>query len=531
MPLSNRAGLLRWVFFVILTVQAPNPAALAQGSRSIMRGLPDGTHEVLMLTAPNYANLRTPDFTAIDLALMKQELVLSQEQATVISQLIEQYLLSFRALTKELAAAADPKAEYVPEAEQQVNAKPDEDSMQVRLDDLDLPESANVSWGTSVNTSKSDDPNAPAPPPIVKVSVTIDAPEGEEIPQATIDTIRQRAGEAAAKMVEHIMAEAAARQAGEEPKKTVIEAERSFDVIKAEHDALMMKVEEFLKAKANLRDQFVLDAQASLADEQVARWPALERALYRERNVPRGQLPGESVDLVKIVDGLGLADDQIESIASHLEAYEAALDAALRQRDALLATATTKIDEAIANRKPDLALSLTDRVTSLRVAVRSVNRTHTDQIAQALGSEMGETFRRAALKASYSNVYVETRGRKMFAALEKVNDLDAQTRVALTDLETAYEAELASINEQLRSTIDREWPLGPRRGIEHLKSSMEGTPSEAFDREDPVRALIIKRAEMDDRYLKLVSEMVGEARAAPLPKPRKDRQPIRIESD
>jgi hypothetical protein len=516
---------------VIVTACASSSPALAQGSRTIMRGLPDGTHEVLMLTAPNYFTLRTPDFTARDLAVMKQKLVLSQEQANLITQLIEQYLLSFRALTRELAAATYPEAEYVPEAEKPTEPEP-EDPMRVRLDDLDLPPFANIGIGTSVGRPGPEDPNAPAPQPIIKVSVSIDAPDGEEIPQATIDTIRQRVNEVAARKVEHMLAEEAARQAGgEAPGKPVIEAERSFDVIKAEHDALLIKVEEFEKAKAKLREQFVLDAQASLADEQAARWPALERALYRERKLPMGHLPGESVDLVKIVDDIDLAEEQIESLGSHLEAYEIALDAALRQRDVLLASATQKIDEAIANRKPDLALSLTDRVTSLRVAVRSVNRTHTDQIAQALGPEIGDGFHHAMLKACYPQVYAATRGEKMFAAARELNDLDEQVRLAVADLETAYEAELASINEQLRATIDRERPLGARRGIEHLKSSMEGTQSNASDHEDPVRALIIRRAEMDDRYLKLVSEVVGEDRAATLPKPRKDRQPIRIESD
>ena len=93
-----------------------------------------------------------------------------------------------------------------------------------------------------------------------------------------------------------------------------------------------------------------------------------------------------------------------------------------------------------------------------------------------------------------------------------------------------YEAELAAINEQLRTTMDRERAKAARRGIEHLKDRMEGTESKEIDREDPVRALIIRRAEMDDRYLNLVSPLVGAERAVALPKPRKNRDPIRIES-
>jgi hypothetical protein len=118
----------------------------------------------------------------------------------------------------------------------------------------------------------------------------------------------------------------------------------------------------------------------------------------------------------------------------------------------------------------------------------------------------------------------------MFAALLKMDDLDEQLRRDLTDLQVAYEAELAAINQQLRTTIDRESAKAPRRGIEHLKDNIEGTQRDAPDRGDPVRALIIKRAELDDRYANLVSPFVGPDRAATLPKPRKNRDPIRIES-
>src|SRR5687767_3884675 len=75
------------------------------GTRTIMRGNPDGTHEVLMLTAPDYNVLRAPDFTERDLAIMKAKLVLSDEQEAEFRRRIEQYLIEFRTLTKGLANA------------------------------------------------------------------------------------------------------------------------------------------------------------------------------------------------------------------------------------------------------------------------------------------------------------------------------------------------------------------------------------------------------------------------------------------
>jgi hypothetical protein len=519
--------------------------AVGQSSRTIMRGNPDGTHEVLMLTSPDYNALRTPDFSAADLSIMKKRLQLSDEQESEFKRRIEQYLLEFRALTRELANQTDAKAEFIPEEEKKAiveKGNAADDMPDMNLDGIDVPPGVDASIGFAISRSSSDDPNVPAPPPQVEVSVTLDSPEGDEIPQSIIDQIRERANDVASRMVEYLIAEEEARRAGDQLKKPLIEASGSFDEIKAEHDSLMLKVEEFLKAKAQLRSQFVLDAQASLAQGQIERWPALERALYRQRSLPKGLLPGESIDLVKLVEEWKLTDRQREQLSLALEGVEIILDEALHHRDALLATATNEIDQAIANRKPDLALTLTDRVTARRLAVRNINRTHIDQFAVGSASAegrsenavnfvgLGEQFRLAALKLCYPKVYMETRGVKAFAAVRKMDGLDESIRAGAADLEAAYQGELSSVNEQLRATIDRETATGSRRGIEHLKASMEGVESEAMSRGNPERELFVKRAELDDRYIELLSQLVGEERSAALPKQRKNRDPVRIKS-
>lgn len=507
-------------------------AAMAQsGSQVIMRGNPDGTHEVIQLTAPNYLELRTPDFTRRDLPVMQRSLVLSDEQVNAVALLVDQYLEQFRTLTRNFATAAhEPSAEYNPQAE----TTPAADSggpMQMSLDGLGvtLPPNVNINFGTMINRSRSDDPNTPPPPPEVKVSATIDAPEGEEIPDDVIAKIQNRANEVAASLAEHIMAEEAARHAGGDSAPRPFIADRNFDEIIAEHEALMASVQEFQRDRAQLRSQFVMEVQAFLAKEQVERWPALERALYRERSLPKGELPAESIDLVKIIDEFKFVEGVLQSIASDLEAYEIALDAALRQRDAFIATSAQKIDKAIAERKPDVAISLADRGTALRAAVRGVNHQHIANFAARLGPQDGERFRLAALKSGYPNVYNQTRGRRMFEQLKKVDGLDEPTRRGLVDLETAYEMELAAVNEQIRNTTDRERPLEARRGLERLKGSMEGATGMP-QREDPVRALFVKRGRLDDRYQNLVAQLLGAERAAAIPRSRKDRDPIRIES-
>ena len=509
--------------------------ALGQGRAQVMMwGKPDGTHEVLRLTLPDYKVLRTPDFTARDLPLMTRTLVLSQEQVNLAGALIEKHLEQFRALTKKFAAQMDENdAEYVPELEalQPADARPEDDvseSMNIEEFKLDLPPTSNVQVGHSIHRA-APDPNTPPPPPEVKVEVTIDSPEGEEIPQKIIDKIRERADQVAARMVERLAAEDAAKHAGQPAAKPRFDIDSGYEALKAQHEEMMAQVEDFIQSKQRLRAQFVSEMLAVLAEVQSQRWPVFERAIYRERHLPEGELPGESIDLVKVIDEMKLRDEQLQSIGETLESYEITLDSALRQRDGYIATSEGKIDEAIVRRKPDAALTIVDRVSALRVAVRGVNQQHMTRIAAALGPELGETFRVTALKACYPNIYVTTRGRKMFAEVRKMSDLDEQTRRSILELETAYEAELANVNEQIRATTDREKPLEGREHIEALKNSMEGQPW-GNGRQNPIRGMILKRAALDDRYLELVSQLLGEERAVTLPKPRKNREPIQIES-
>ena len=540
---ESRFGMRHTLWFAAVATFAigwANPVAWAQrGSQVIMRGNADGTHEVIQLTAPDYQLLRTPDFTARDLPLIKRTLVLSDAQVNVVRQMIEHYLEQFRALTQQLAQSAnEPTAEYNPDADgtQRDAAAPGnpddpDEPLQMSLEGLgvQLPPNVNINFGTSINRSRSDDPNTPSPPPEVTVSATIDAPEGEEIPDDLIKKIQDRANEVAAGLREHIMAEEEARRTGAEHAPAPFIADRNFDELIAEHEALMAKVKDFERERTELRAKFVTDVQAVLAEKQVERWPALERALYRERSLPKGELPGESIDLVNVVNDLQLTDAAMQSITADLEAYEVALDAALRTRDAFIATAPEKIDKAIAERKPDTALALADRGAALRTAVRGVNKQYISHFAARLAPEHGERFRLAALKLSYPTIYGATRGRRIFDQIRTMEGIDEPTRRNILELERAYEAELATLNEHIRTTMDREGPLAARRGLEHLKSSMEGAIG-GEQREDPIRPLFVKRGMLDDRYQKQVAQLLGEERAAALPRSRKERDPIRIES-
>jgi len=556
-------------------------AALGQeGSSVIIRRDDSGAQKVIHFSMPNLAELRTPDFTRKDLPIFIDKLVLSEAQAAATGRQIDAYLEAFRALTKDLAVTAGPDAEYIPDDETNDGAGNGQGggktaavglgggtaASALDLGDLEaqLPPGTSIGIGVSMM--------APAPrgegggndgaaggqappgarvrngyggegaPPGARVAmgnfqpsvqVSIDSPEGEEIPQDVLDKIKQRADEMAAKMMEQIQAQLnGAGDAG--PQKPGPVMVGRIEDMEARQAELAAKVEQFTKDKARLRSEFVTNAQANLGAEQVQRWPALERALTRERSLPRGRLAGESTDLVKVLASQKPGEAALESLASQVEAYEMALDAALKQRDAFIAQASQNIDQAIAEDKPERAVSIAERGSDLRVAVRTINQQYADVFAQALG-ERGEAFRTAALKAFYPQVYRQTRGQKAFAALDKAG-VDAAHANDLAALRSAYDAELLAINEHIRQTMDREQPKQAQRSMQQLKRTMRGQDGGGgpgagmMQQEDPIREALEKRAELDDRYLKTIHGMLPPEMANSLPKPRTHKGPIVIRS-
>jgi hypothetical protein len=369
------------------------------------------------------------------------------------------------------------------------------------------------------------------------VSVQISSPRGEDIPEE----VRQQMEKRAAEMVEKIKAEMAKQQA-ENPQgdheHMVANALPGLggnieDLEKRQAD-MAKRAEEFAKAKDELRQKFVTEAQTPLAPTQIERWPALERALLREKTLSKGRIPGESTDLFKVAKTVNLDESQNGSIAVQLDQYDLALDNVLRQRNDFVDDAGEKVDKAMSEQNFDRALSIVDKATALRMAVRNVNFQFSETIATLLPADKSEAFRAAFLKMSYPMVYRQTFGTRSFDKAVKIEGLDSKTLTAIADVRKGYDLELAAVNEQLRKAIDQNDPKETRRPIEHMKQIAAGTPPEEamelLDDPQSVRKAFARRQELDKRYAKTVADLLTPEQAAQLPQPPKVRagEPIII---
>jgi hypothetical protein len=125
---------------------------------------------------------------------------------------------------------------------------------------------------------------------------------------------------------------------------------------------------------------------------------------------------------------------------------------------------------------------------------------------------------------SYPLVYRPTRGQKTFAIVSEMDDVPGDTMANIRDMENAYRSELSLLNTQIKQAIDKFEPGEPRRGIERTKRVMTGaeSPGAVFvssdDEENPVRDAYARRRALDDRYCKLVAQLLTPEQASTLPK-------------
>ncbi len=282
---------------------------------------------------------------------------------------------------------------------------------------------------------------------------------------------------------------------------------------------LRARMKAFADAKKALRQQFVLKAQAILAEVQVELWPSLERALTRNKTLPLGDLDGERTDLLEVLEGIELSAEQRDHIAPQLEAYELQLDSALKRRNEMLMDSDLEIDSALREGKNDRALSLVDRVSRARIAVRTTNDQFTEVIASELGGETGDQFRGSALAESFPQVYRLTNGQRALGKALELDELDADVREAIGAIASNHDMQLAEVNDRIARTLRRQQPNRLKEEIEQvLKIGEPGRVTIKSDVSDRIKDDFKARQQLDVRAMSSAYRLLSKGQVARLPR-------------
>lgn len=148
--------------------------------------------------------------------------------------------------------------------------------------------------------------------------------------------------------------------------------------------SIFQDAQQWEEREEELERSFLLEMRLLLDADQDARWSLVQREMRRIKAMPFGRMLGENLDVISMVESLGL-DPNPEMLAV-LDRYARDLDPALQARDEFLRVSAVEADESLAT-DPKRAKQLFERSRSLRRAVRDINIRSIDQLASAASPE------------------------------------------------------------------------------------------------------------------------------------------------
>lgn len=220
--------------------------------------------------------------------------------------------------------------------------------------------------------------------------------------------------------------------------------------------------------RRSLKEQFLDNVRAQLSGEQLKRWPRFERTLRRDKELSKGELDGESIDLYTSVRQMRMPYEVEETIDPLLIDYEIELDDALVARSAKIDSLQEDLKEAMTTMDYDAGLRAQDQIMASRIRVRAIQDTWMRRLADAMPAEYAAEFRSRALAEAYPRAFRPTIIPKMFAKMKDCPDLSNDQIAQFDAAEQQYEQEMANLEMEIVASIRTDQPAEARRRVERL---------------------------------------------------------------
>lgn len=459
-------------------------------------------------------HLLQPDFHARDMSILSQQLELDHSQRPIFEMLLEDYRDAFRGAAADLERAL--RHQQLRIMEEQIEQRlgnlplPNVPNRPVQLIDFDGAEVVRVSpdglvtmQAERLTIMTSDADSTQQVPATVNVSVMFfehgetaspaDDDDGADTPSETPRTgsgqddegrdgqrlsrsdlpedVRERMSRMRERIRERM--EQRLEQQREEMRQRGIDPDDEMEPLEADEIAAMART--LLNDKQQLRNRFESDARILLTPLQREDLPRAFQTIRRLNALQDSQLSGEQVDLARVLDELRLTRlPESPELELLLDAYHRDLDEALNARMRFMEQAD--IDRYLARDADDWdeLLKLADAEAKHRVAVRTVNETYAEQIADHLPSENDQQqFIAAVQERSFPQLAAATQAERLFAIVLQHDDLDPEHRETIEHLRDQHAREMAEHRRQAMATLHEHEVTRQRDMIEFRRQLSE----------------------------------------------------------
>jgi len=290
-------------------------------------------------------------------------------------------------------------------------------------------------------------------------------------------------------------------------------------------ERMMQPLEAWEEDKGLLADQFLANVRSQLSAVQDARWPALERALRREKDLPQSELSGEGIDLVAILAKVQVPPQVLEAIAPTIDRYETDLDRALLAREQRMESLQPAVREAMQEMNFERGLQIMQQIMAARIEVRSAQERGLEAIFAALPERYADDFRTEALEQAFPKVHGPNATLSFIAAAKAIEDLTPEQLEGIESIEQGYLVQLEGLNTRMRDLYRLEEPREPERRFERILQRQRGdTPRRRTSGEpEAIRDLRGEREELGRRTREAILALLTPEQSGRLPgfsKPR-----------
>ncbi|MBX3372348.1 MAG: hypothetical protein KF817_00805 [Phycisphaeraceae bacterium] len=261
------------------------------------------------------------------------------------------------------------------------------------------------------------------------------------------------------------------------------------------------------------RERFLQDVRVVLNEEQNRQWPEFLKRLRREKELPKGELSGESVDLILILKQLGISPAVERQLRPAIAAYADALDEALARRERQARDSRIALMSSMRDADHSTSLRIYREQLDLRTRVRNVNDDFIEVFALALPEELSEKYRTMALEQAYSKVFRPSAGYRVLEAATRL-ELEEERAARVAELFASFLAEYNSINGRYLEVL-RRWE--PREAAFRAEQAALPRETHRAPMADDARAVFTEREEMTRRYINMLQDMLTREEFLDLP--------------
>lgn len=269
-----------------------------------------------------------------------------------------------------------------------------------------------------------------------------------------------------------------------------------------------------------MQGQFLADMQGLLTPEQMGKWPLAEREMRRLKRASAGRLPGESIDLVRILDDVDEKAMDRKDVREVMEQYAQELDGLLRSRDKLIEDQGGAFQEKIKT-DPKGAESLWNDAIRARRAIAEVNRKYAKQVTPLLSEAAGAALSKRMFDATFPKLIQPTKSEKWARDAATLSSLTKEQQAQIRDLLSNYDTQRVRLLEKIaREQEAFEVQRRPKELVDALAgrespNSWNGQSELAADH--PLAKLREERYELDSGVRKRIAAVLTEEQRSEVP--------------